>query len=101
MDVNFYIAYTIESLNHENVKARGNGSFVFCKENERFYIIMKNKLIGITPSKNDIEIKKKRRVNCVNCGGILPKQEVYSSIVECPYCGSVQDIEDIIEKEEE
>jgi DNA-directed RNA polymerase subunit RPC12/RpoP len=98
INVKFVTATKLEQLtNEDNIKNCGNGSFVFCEENERMYIIMKDKLIGITPSKNDIEQRKRRKVNCCNCGGLLPKQEEYSSVIECPYCGSIQDIEDIIE----
>ena len=86
--VRHYTADTMKQImdNKDNVS---NGSFIFCEENERLYIKMKDKVLAITPK------KKAKTTNCRNCGAplkIIPS--TYESIIKCEYCGTVFDCED-------
>ena len=62
-----------------------DGSFIYAEDAKRLYLKMDGELIGITH-------KIKIVTNCCNCGAPLP--EARGSIVKCPYCHTVQDIEE-------
>jgi hypothetical protein len=62
-----------------------DGAFIYAEDAKRLYLKMDGELIGITH-------KIKIVTNCCNCGAPLP--EARGSIVKCPYCHTVQDIEE-------
>ena len=83
----FFRAKTISQL-IKGIEGIDDGSFVFCDENDRFYIKMHSNLIGITPKKQNV-----KGLKCNSCGASLEPNFLHGSIVKCEYCGSVYDID--------
>jgi hypothetical protein len=72
----------------EKDPSKYNGTFIFNDESERLYIVMKNKLIGITPKHREL-----LHLQCKSCGAPLSEKSMYGSIIKCEHCGSVYDID--------
>lgn len=70
---------------YKNKSSTPNGSFMYASDTKRLYLKMDDEIIGISH-------KIKILTNCCNCGAPLPLAT--SSVVQCPYCGTVQDIEE-------
>ena len=76
-----------------------NGTFIFCDDNEKFYLKMNGKICCLSPNKYEIIKKAQRRVRCCSCGALLPQQnpDSYESVVKCNYCGAIQDVEELVD----
>ena len=70
---------------YKNKAKTPNGSFIYASDTKRLYLKMDDELIGISH-------KIRILTNCCNCGAPLPLAT--SSVVQCPYCSTVQDIEE-------
>lgn len=71
-----------------------NGTFIFCNSNKRLYIKMNGKIVEVTSSKEEMARRKNKVYNCKNCGAPMKMVDKYSSLLECKYCGTIQDIDD-------
>ena len=68
-----------------------NSTFIFIKETKKIYLKYNNVVSSVTRG-------VKFKVNCLNCGEEITQPEnEYSAITKCPYCGTVQDIDDNID----
>lgn len=70
---------------YKNKAKTPNGSFIYASDTKRLYLKMDDEIIGISH-------KIRILTNCCNCGAPLPLAT--SSVVQCPYCNTVQDIEE-------
>ena len=71
----------------DKFKGENVGIFVYCKENNRLYLVWSGEVVPVYPARRKI-----MELKCKNCGQPMTTSE-YSSLVKCEYCGSVYDID--------
>ena len=86
-NVSFMQADTVSQI-VDHMDKVDDGTFVFCNENDRFYVKMHGDLIGITPKKREI-----MHLTCKCCGASLNSSALRGSIVKCEFCGNAYDID--------
>lgn len=72
-----------------------NGTFIFTVDTERFYIKMNDKIVAITPSKEELEYRAKVTPLLCPCCSAPLKVNGVSSMVKCDHCDTVSDIDSI------
>ena len=90
--VNFLKSETLDYMysNQDRIK---DGSFIFVNGNDKLYLKMNGRIVGISDFK-----RLKRRTVCECCGGVLPAVDKFESVVKCEYCGAIQDVDDKIDE---
>ena len=76
-----------------------NGTFIFTTDTKRLYLKFNDEIIGITPSKEELEYRAKiTPILCPCCGHPL-KVSNASSLATCEYCNTTSDIDSLYYKE--
>lgn len=76
-----------------------NGTFLWADDTERLYLKMNDRIVGITPSKEELAARKLKPLLCPCCGSKLDIKDGSDIVVKCDFCGTVSDLDSIYYKD--
>ena len=76
-----------------------NGTFLWADDTERLYLKMNDRIVGITPSKEELAARKLKPLLCPCCGSKLDIKDGSDIVVKCDFCGTVSYLDSIYYKD--